>query len=880
MFFFCVFSLCVDESKYGKCADSKFCTRNREISTDWELIDNSTSIFDNNFFAVIHDKTYENYIQLNITSIDKEIFHFRIDDIDKNLDFYQQFLPKKMKEKQRIVRYDASLEESIIDQNILSKRNNIIIIEYSSNIIKICADNENEANSKTYVEIVKNPFSITVYNYNNEKIISINKDSGAVFESNNIENDVFPSQHQSVAMSFEFNMTSLRFSGLPHHTLPLSLPTTKGTGNNEPIRLFNTDINSYVIDSRMSMYGAIPLLIAHNTEKSIGVFWNNPSETWIDLDNDAQKARFISESNIIDFYIFSGSHKEVTQKFARLTGLPQLHQQFLFGYHQCRWTYYTSAEIREVSSKLDDELIPHDVMWMDLDHTDDHKYFTFHPNNYKDVKKLQYEICSQRRRLVAQVDPHLKAVDSYYVYKEANDKNLLVHSRSGDIYYGDCWPGRSAWVDFINPTAREWWAEQFHYNKYKDSTGVLFTWNDMNEPSVFNVFDGTFPRDCIHYGNRENRELHNIYGHLMVLSTYNGHILRTKNHNERPFVLTRSYYAGSQKYSLMWTGDNTASWDQLKNSIAQTLSLGICAYPYSGSDVGGFFNSPNDELLSRWYQLGAFVYPFFRCHCHHLSKHREPYTLGGKWKIMARNAIVERYQLFPYWYTCGFISHKTGDPIARPLYYEFKDKECLDEDTEVIIGDSLLVAPVVDEKAKKRNVYLPRNTKWYKLRTLEEVDSGIYIEKNIDDVPVFIKGGKIIPEKRTLRKSTIAMFNDSYTLIIAPDENNYAEGILYVDDGHSFNYQNGEYIIRKFIFDGNTIQNKIDEKNGVYQQFDCNISTIIIANIKNQPAIIKYNDEKLEFEYRNNVITLFRLHFSLNEEWKIVLVNHTINDEI
>lgn len=164
----------------------------------------------------------------------------------------------------------------------------------------------------------------------------------------------------------------------------------------------------------------------------------------------------------------------------------------------------------------------------------------------------------------------------------------------------------------------------------------------MNEISVFEIAENTAPRDLHHIDGLEEREVHNIYGHLMISATFGGLLKRDPNQNSRPFILTRSFFAGLQRSAFTWSGDNTANWLHLQNSIPQVLSYGVSSMVYSGADIGGFHDS---KLLSRWYQVGTWLYPFFRCHCHE----REIYMLEGEPRAVARDAIVDRYRLLPYW---------------------------------------------------------------------------------------------------------------------------------------------------------------------------------------------------------------------------------------
>lgn len=863
MFFsyFILTCISVDPSKYLDCRRTPFCNRNRFLTNNiWVAHSDLVETKEDAFSIVISNTNQEIKLIMHISFLLQGSIHVKFSN------YSEEVGPK---------RFDSSKENTIVNQTICNNYNkysfvknqsHVVLNSQSSNINKIC--------------IQLDPF--VLYIYENDKIkLSFNEDESMVFESQIKEqqdNDDDDS-HQTVAGTFIFYDNQIRFSGLPSHTLSMNLPDTT---HREMIRFYNTDINRFEVDSGMAMYGSIPYIVGHSGMSSSSIFWCNPSETYVDIGLEkTKKVRFISETNFVDFFVFFGNHSSVIEQFSSLTGLISMQQMFLFGYHQCRWTYYSSKEIRSVSKRLDKNHIPHDVMWLDLDHTDDKRYFTFN-HNYTDILQLTSEMVANKRRLVAQVDPHLQANTKYRVYKEALDRKFLIlEPHSKEIFYGNCWPGRSAWVDFFNPNARLWWSNQFKYSFYVGSSKSLFVWNDMNEPAVFDRKDFSLPKASLHFRDYQDRTIHNLYGHFMVMSTYNGVLKRNDDQNERPFVLTRSYFAGSQKYALMWTGDNTANWAQLKASLIMSLSLSISAFPLSGSDVGGFFDSPDQDLLSRWYQLGAFSYTFFRCHCHHLSDYREPYTLKGEYFDRAKNAITERYTLLPLWYSVMYESHISGHPIIRPIWYEF-GSNCDDIDDQVMIGDTLMATPIVTKEqslAKERPIILPSGSRWFDFRTLLQISNGKKTQKLIvkdeTSVPCFIRGGKCLIKKDTLRQSSEAMFNDPFTLIVALDSNQQSEGKLYIDDGHSFNYSKGDYIYCIFKYEkgvlSNTNLNK-PIKNTFLEDYKVEVQLIKVIGLNAHPKKIinQSTGKEISFTFSDDILSISNAGLYIKDDWRLV----------
>lgn len=834
----------LNQSHYRQCKDSPFCARNRFIdSRIWTAQANEATITDSQYILPIKDETYHNQLNFFLSFHADKIIHFK-------------FAPVK----ESFSRYDCSSEPTVINKTTLGEPLQITENKNDTHIELTVGS------SRVIIQI--DPFQFTIYDQD-EPIITGNSDFKAVFESN-IDQEEFPNLYKlctfdnyndtlkngpsSVAMTFKYhsnNVEGIKFIGLPLHSLESNIPSTviKGEATTDPIRLFNTDTNEYLSDSVVSLYGAIPYLIGHSGNHSTGLFWCNPSETWVDIENAISSSRFISETGFIDCYVFSGTHKEVIKSYSKINGRAPLPQLFALGYHQSRWTYKNTKEIESISAKMDKDLIPHDSIWLDLDHTDNKKYFTFDPTHFNNIKKVLKQFQKENRYLVSLVDPHLKVERDYQIYYEAKESGYFIKAKNRRDYFADCWPGRSGFIDFFNPSAREWWADQFMYKNYRKSHINLFIWNDMNEPSVMRVPDSTVPRDCIHYGKVEDRDLHNLNGHMMIQATYEGLLKRNTEQHERPFILTRSFFAGSQKYAFTWTGDNLADWDHLRNSISMTLTLGVCGFPFSGSDVGGFFKSPDQELLLRWYQLGAFCYPFFRCHCHHLSERREPYMLKGDYHTGTVNAIQERYRLLPLWYTLSYQTTLDGQPIVRPLWWEFDDPEVQEIETQVMIGDSLMVVPSLSKEENTIHAYIPR-TRWFEFRSLKELKKGgevVNIPYDKEFVPLFVKGGKVVFTKQQIRKASIPMIPDPFTLIIAVDDHNCASGEIYIDDGHTYNYSvNNAKIYRRVSFDGQILTStEIEQSNrdsDFFNEYSATIELIKIGGLEKMPTAIKTQD--------------------------------------
>jgi len=512
---------------------------------------------------------------------------------------------------------------------------------------------------------------------------------------------------------------------------------------------------------------------------------------------------------VIDAYLFLGqTPRRIINQYTNLTGTTDLPPYFSLAYHQCRWDYESQEDVANVDQGFDAHDIPYDVMWLDIGHTNEKQYFTWDPKAFSDPAGMIRNLASKQRKLVTIVDPHIKIDPNYYVYKEATEKDFLVKTKDNTAFEGKCWPGPSHWIDYSNPKAREWWASKFDFDQHKFSTPDVFTWNDMNEPSVFGGEEGTFPKDLIQYGNWNHRDLHNTYGFYQAMASAQG---SRKRNNQRAFVLTRSFFAGSQRNGPAWTGDNTADWDYLKLASSMILSLGISGYAFTGADVAGFAGEPDAELFVRWYEAGTF-HPFFRGHSMLHSERREPWLKGEPYTSHIRNSIKIRYHLLPLWYTLAHEAHIQGSPMIRPLFFEFpEDRSLVDTEDEFLVGNHLLVKPVTQSGVTETQVYLPgSNQIWYDYNTFANHMGPVTVieQAPLDKIPVFIKGGAVIPRKERVGRSSGEGSNDPYSIWVALDSKGQASGDIYLDDGISLKHKEGVSSWKLFTFKDHVVRSQ------------------------------------------------------------------------
>ncbi|KAK7208183.1 putative alpha glucosidase II, alpha subunit [Myxozyma melibiosi] len=660
--------------------------------------------------------------------------------------------------------------------------------------------------------------------------------------------DKKPKGPEAVALDITFPGYEHLF-GIPEHADKFSLRETRGGEGNhdQPYRLYNVDIFEYEVNSPMAMYGAIPFMQAHRKSSSVGVFWANGADTWIDITKpevaeNAFNARrstethWISESGILDVYVMLGpSAGSVYKQYGALTGYTALPPIYALGYHQCRWNYNSEDDVLEVDAGFDEHEIPYDVIWLDIEYTEGKKYFTWWKSMFPTPEKMMQTLAKRKRKLVTIIDPHIKKETGYKVYENMSKNELAIKTSDGKEYNGWCWPGESAWIDTLNPKAVDYWKDQFKLGKFCGSESNLLIWNDMNEPSVFNGPEVSAPRDTIHFGNFEHRDVHNIYGMTFVNATVQA--LQARQPRQRPFVLTRSFYSGSQRLGAVWTGDNAAKWEYLQVALPMILSHGVAGFGFVGADVGGFFGNPTTELLTRWYQAGAF-YPFFRGHAHIESKRREPWLFGEPYTSYLRNAIRMRYQLLPSLYTAFHRASFEGMPVVRPMFLMApENEEALGIDDQFFFGETgLLVKPIVEEGKVETDIYLPDSQVYYDYfdQTVYQGVGYHHMDAPLEKIPILARGGHILVRRDRYRRSSSLMSHDPLTLVIHLDKDGSAAGVLYMDDGETTAFSRGAYLYRFFMFsaEDNILRSRnMLPPNQISKSYDKTIDAVRIERI-------------------------------------------------
>ena len=560
--------------------------------------------------------------------------------------------------------------------------------------------------------------------------------------------------------------------------------------------LWNTDNPMPHVDSFKALYKSIPFMIAKQQDSVYGIFMDNTCHLYWDFGKESSDYYyFAADGGNLNYYFYAGdSIKEIVSAYTAMTGTVPIPQMWTLGYHQSRWGYESNRDILEVAEKMRECEIPCDAIHFDIDYMEQFKVFTFNREKYGEPEELMRTLADKGFKAVAILDPGVKVEERYEIYEEGKKNDYFAVKQDGEIYTNAVWPGEAAYPDFGRTKVRQWWIEK---EKRLVDYGFRGIWNDMNEPAGF---DGEIPSDiifCDEDKKSTHAQMHNVYGHLMSKAAYEG---LQKHDKKRPFVITRACYAGSQRYTSTWTGDNHSIWTHLQMAIPQLCNLGMSGMGFSGTDIGGFGSDATSELLIRWMQLGCFS-PLCRNHSSKVGIYQEPWQFDENTCQIYKKFVELRYRLLPYIYDCFCNMGKTGIPVMRPVVMEYEDDPNTWElNDEFMLGDRILISPVITQGSRKKMVYLPKGD-WIDYETGEMMTGPVYFIKNapLDVCPIYVKAGTILPNypvQQYVGEKEI----EELILHVYPGTGNYFH---YQDDGETFNYRQGIYNLYHFSISEN-----------------------------------------------------------------------------
>lgn len=566
---------------------------------------------------------------------------------------------------------------------------------------------------------------------------------------------------------------------------------------------WNTDDPSQHNETYKSLYKSITyLLVNHHKTSYYGVFYPSSYKCSVNLGKYNKKFIYIgTQKGEYDYFLLLGDNPaEITKNYTELVGRSLFTPMKFLGYHASRWSY-SQEQMQAIREFHKQAQMPIDYIHMDINYMDHYKVYTVGENYFDDLKQFSADLKEEGIGLIPIIDPGVKVEQGYEFYDELTASHGFA-TRNGEDYVNAVWPGDSKYPNYFDEKTADYITDVT--DAFVREYGMAGIWCDMNEPASFNgplPDDVEFPvNDKVYYHD----EVHNLYGEYMTRCIAKAF---TKN-NLRPSVITRAAFATSSPYTTSWNGDNQSLWDHLRASLPQVMTMNMSGFVVNGVDIGGFGNDSNKELLLRWVEANIFN-PFLRNHSSLNTRYQEPQAFDEETVQIYKKFLELRYRFLPYMYDLLHKAHVTGEPLYRPLFYNFPaDENTKEINDQVMIGDSVMLAPIVNQGQKSRVVYLPEG-KWVNYFTNEVMEGGkeYIVPMSLGETGLFIKAGAIIPMFENLLHIDKSKIN-SLCIYLAPGSDE-AEYIHYEDDGETLDYQKGVYNEYHFIRKGNVLSMKM-----------------------------------------------------------------------
>lgn len=697
----------------------------------------------------------------------------------------------------QITSYNSDIIRVRVNKNKIEKDFSYAIIASPASYLKKEFENEKSViyyTSTLKIQINKEPFRISFYTTNNECINADDTTNGIKWIGTEVIN-------------YKKLFSDEKFIGLGEKTGGLN---RRGSAYEN----WNSDVPGYTLNQD-PLYATIPFYIGIHNRLVYGIFLDNSYKSYFNFgaSTDEKMMSFGAADGELNYYFIYGENVgKIINNYTYLTGKPQLPPLWSLGYQQCRYSYYPDTELLTIAKTFRDKKIPADVLYLDIHYMDNFKIFTFNPNYYSKSAETIEQLDKMGFKTVVIVDPGIKVEDGYHAYEEGKANDFFVKYPSGEPYIGSVWPGRSCFPDFTNPKVRQWWADKIKF--YADN-GVAGIWNDMNEPAAWgqhipNIVEFNFEGEPTSMS-----QAHNVYGMLMSRSSFEG--MKKHRNNKRSLIITRATYSGGQRYSTIWTGDNASYDEHMLLGVRLVNSLGLAGFSFAGPDIGGFIGDPSRELMARWLNIGIFT-PFLRNHVAYDRNYREPWLFGKEYENIYRNFINLRYQLIPYLYSAAFEASQTGMPVNRTLAINYTFDENIykyEFENEFLFGPFFLVAPVKSTD-KYCKVYLPSGN-WYRLNSdlFYKGKNEYIVDAPIDNLPVFIKAGAIIPLQSVVQYTS--QKGDEILYLHVYFDSNESSFAYYEDDGVSFDYEKDYFYLRNIVFNPNLKKIILEKPNGMYK---------------------------------------------------------------
>ncbi|KAK3881009.1 hypothetical protein Pcinc_014524 [Petrolisthes cinctipes] len=592
------------------------------------------------------------------------------------------------------------------------------------------------------------------------------------------------------------------------------------------------------------------------TSHSVLLYNSNAMEYSTFLLNDGTPGLTLRTiGGVLDFHILMGPKPDhLIAQYTNLVGRPLLPPYWSLGFGLSRWGYNSTQHVREVVARNKAANIPQDVQTLDIDYMQNKRDFTIDSNEtWSDLPNLVQELHNDGVKVILIFDPAIATdLTSYPPAMHGRDSDVFVKWLSsdlvpddqcdgcGDYLVGRVWPGDTFYPDFFNPQTQQWWTKEVaDFHKVVGFDGM---WVDMNEPSSFgtNVYSIMCPQnqwDDPPYPTKAAHIVDNVSKRLRALEAlFPG---------RRPFVLSRSTFPGSGRYTIHWLGDNFSTWKQMRLSVIGMLEFNLFGIPMVGADICGFSGHPHQELCTRWTQLGAF-YSFSRNHNMQGWADQDP-AVWPQVAQVARDVLALRYQYLPYLYTLLYLAHTEGGGVVRPLLNQFPgDMTARGVDDQFMWGSGIMVAPVLEEGATEREVYFPQGA-WYDLVTGAPVVTGgptnSRVQAPLEVLPLYVLGGVVLPFQHPALTTTQSRRN-GLGVTVAPDEAGEACGLLFWDDGesqldHNNNNNNNNTFLMHFNFTQNELTGEVLQTSTVVD--DLKLQTVQLLGVSQSPQGVTVN---------------------------------------
>ena len=616
------------------------------------------------------------------------------------------------------------------------------------------------------------------------------------------------------------------------------------------LQLYNRAHYGYETHSELMNF-TIPVVYS---SKMYAIHFDNAPIGYLDL--DSKKTNTLAYETISGrktYQIIAGDDwEEVVENYVALTGFQPLIPRWALGNFSSRFGYHSQNETIETIDKFLDEEIPVDAVILDLYWFGKEVMGTmgnlkFDKDSFPNPKKMISDLKEKGVKTILISEPFVLTTSNRW--DEAVEKDILGKTADGKPYTYDFYFGNTGIIDIFKPEGKQWF-----WDIYKDlkSYGVAGWWGDLGEPEVH-------PSDLLHHTGTAD-EVHNIYGHEWAKLIAKGY--EKEFPNERPFILMRAGYSGSQHYGMIpWSGDVNRTWGGLKPQMEISLQMGMQGMAYMHSDLGGFAGANlDDELYTRWLQYGVFQ-PIYRPHAQE-DVPSEPVFREEKTKQLAKKSIELRYSLLPYNYNLAFENSQNGSLLMKPLFFE--DESLMEIDKTYLWGDSFLISPVISAEIKEQEVVFPKGSNWYNFYTNEKVEGGQTktVQLNEESIPTYVRGGAFIPMIEPIQNTTKYSLN-KFDLHFYYDETvNESEYSLYNDDGETNNaFEKGVYEVLKFEAEQEKRWFEIDFEAETGSEFQTSTKQInlIIHNVSKFPKKVKIGNRSLQnggYRLKNKTLSI------------------------